>query len=176
MLIHLSEDRFAEAIVHLHAAVIVWKVSHVAELKERREADSFEIEIPVWKKARASGPQRSAKPITAIPVGVQSNRLATYSIFASGQDPVRERINKLLVKLLCHTARGRNVKTQIFGQFKVAPNHRARSFDGGELGKATRSQNVQYFRGSDFIDKTCDVLSCDSLLAPVRVCLLDRHI
>ena len=142
MLIHLSEDRFAQAIIHLHAAVIMWKVIRVVELEERRKANPLEIEIPVRKKARASGPQRSAKPIPAIPVGVQSYSLTTSGIFASGQDLVGDGINKLLVKPLCHTSCRWNVKTQITGQFKVAPDDRARCFDGCELGKAILSQNV----------------------------------
>src|ERR1043166_435057 len=101
-------------------------------------------------KAAAPGPEGEADTVATIPVRVQGDRRVDCGIFFGPKRPVRERLNKLVVKLRRHAIRLRDVEAHRASRIEIAPDHLPQNLDRGESRDHIRTKHAEDFGLSDF--------------------------
>jgi hypothetical protein len=78
----LAKDRFRHAILEMHAAVRMDEIVGVVVAEERRESQTFHVQISLREKTRTTSPERGTDTLAAVFVGVESEQLVAVEIVA----------------------------------------------------------------------------------------------
>src|SRR5689334_3963646 len=79
---HLAKDRFRQAILQVDAAVRMDEIVSVVVAEERRETETFDVQVSVRQKPGATSSERGANAVATVLVSVKREQFVAVEFVA----------------------------------------------------------------------------------------------